>query len=87
MCFGRNRDAALRTAFHSIIPKQLFFNDFDSGHRTTKGACHPLIVEELMENGQGLSATWGTNSDLPIEVVKAASSPSLGYISAKNYLI
>ena len=39
--------------------------DFDSGQRSTKGACHPFIVEKLMEDGQGLSAAWSTHSDLP----------------------
>ena len=46
-------------------PKAVFLIDFDSGQRSTKGGCHPFIVEELMENGQGLSATWSANSDLP----------------------
>ena len=53
-----------RTAFHSIILKH-FFIDFDAGHRSTKGACHPFIVEELMKDGESLSTALGTNSDLP----------------------
>ena len=45
--------------------KQFFSSTLVLVPRSTKGACHPSIVEGLMENGQGLSATWSTNSDLP----------------------
>ena len=30
-----------------------------------RNRCHLFIVRELMEYGQGLSATWSANSDLP----------------------
>ena len=43
----------------------VFIVDFDPGQRSTECACHPFIVEELMEDGQGLGATWSAHSDLP----------------------
>ena len=74
----RNRDAALRTASHSIIPKQFFSSTLIlASGPLSELVIHSFIVEELMENGQDLSATWCANSDCRIEVVWAAMSPSL----------
>ena len=64
VCIWRNRDAASRTAFHSIIPKQFFSSTLILANGALR-ACPPFIVEELMENGHRRSATWSTNSDPP----------------------
>ena len=62
--------------------RRLALIDSYSGQRSTEGACHPFIVEEPMENGQGLCASW--SRICRIEVVEAAIFPSLSATSRRE---
>ena len=42
-----------------------FLINFDPGQRSAQRACRPLVVEELVEDGQGLGATLRTRGRFP----------------------
>ena len=81
MCLGRNRDAASRTACHSIIPNQFVSSTLILASGPLSEPVIHFIVEELMKDGQGLSAAWGTHSDLPHRCRQGCNFSSL---SAKS---
>ena len=44
--------------------KAVFLVDIDSGQRRVQGSRGPLVVDDLVENGEGFGTTLGSNSEL-----------------------